>query len=238
MYLPGKILSIGGVYPTAIATAEVIDLNVSSPTWRLVTPMKNRRRHLNATLLADGTVLVSGGTTRENSLADAVLTPELWNPTTESFTNMAPMQVKRVYHSTALLLPNGTVLHLGGNKEPNGGVDEFRAQIFSPPYLFKGNRAEITSAPSSAGYGQKIIVSTPNNTLISRITLVRLGSVTHAFNMGQRGDRLVFQKKAGSTTQLEVTTPASANICPPGHYLLFLITASGVPSNAKVIRIT
>lgn len=237
MYRPGKILSVGGVFPNAIATAEVIDLNVSSPTWRLVAPMKYRRRHLNATLLPDLTVLISGGTTYRNSLTDAVLTPELWNPTTESFTNLAPMSVKRVYHSTALLLPNGKVLHLGGNKEPNGGVDEFRAQLFSPPYLFKGSRAEISSGPASARYGQKIIISTPNNTRVNRVTLVRLGSVTHASNMGQRGNELVFQRKAGSTTNLEVTMPATANLCPPGHYLLFLITSTGVPSNAKVIQI-
>jgi galactose oxidase len=238
MYLPGKILSVGGVFPNAIATAEVIDLNVASPTWRLVAPMKYRRRHLNATLLPDLQVLISGGTTNGNSITDAVLTPELWNPATESFTNLTPMSVKRVYHSTALLLPNGKVLHLGGNKEPNGGVDEFRAQLFSPPYLFKGSRAEITSYPASATYKQKIIVRTPNNTLIKRVTLVSLGSVTHASNMGQRGNELSFQRKTGSTMDLEVTIPATANVCPPGHYMLFLITAKGVPSNAKMIRIT
>ncbi len=238
MYLPGKILSIGGVFPSAIATAEVIDLNVASPTWRLVAPMKYSRRHSNATLLPDLTVLVSGGTTTGNSIKEAVLTPELWNPKTESFTDLAPMQVRRVYHSTALLLPNGQVLHLGGNKEENGGVDEFRAQLFSPPYLFKGgSRAEITSGPASATYKQKIIVRTRDNTLVKRVTLVRLGSVTHAFNMGQRGNELVFQRKTGSTMDLEVTIPATANVCPPGHYMLFLITASGVPSNAKVIQI-
>lgn len=237
MYLPGKILSVGGVFPNAIATAEVIDLNVSSPTWRLVAPMKYRRRHLNATLLPDLKVLISGGTTYHNSLTDAVLTPELWDPKTESFTNLAPMSVKRVYHSTALLLPNGKVLHLGGNKEPSGGVGEFRAQLFSPPYLFKGSRAEISSSPASASYGQKIIISTPNNTRVNRVTVVRHGSVTHAFNMGQRGNELVFQRKAGSTTNLEVTMPATANLCPPGHYMLFLITLTGVPSNAKVIQI-
>jgi hypothetical protein len=237
MYLPGKILSVGGVFPNAIATAEVIDLNVASPTWRLVAPMKYRRRHLNATLLPDLTVLISGGTTNGNSITDAVLTPELWNPTTELFTNMAPMSVKRVYHSTALLLPNGKILHLGGNKEENGGVDEFRAQLFSPPYLFKGSRAEISSSPASAGYGKKIIVATPNNARVKRVTLVGLGSVTHAFNMGQRGNELVFRKITGSATNLEVTTPAGANLCPPGHYMLFLITWNGVPSNAKMIKI-
>jgi galactose oxidase len=237
MYLPGKILSAGGVNPTAIATAEVIDLNKPSPVWRLVGAMRYRRRHLNLTLLPDLKVLVSGGTTYGNSIADAVLTPELWDPATESFTNLAPMQVKRVYHSTALLLPNGKVLHLGGNSEPSGGVDEFRAQLFSPPYLFKDSRAEIASCPTSAGYGQKILVSTANSTLVKRVTLVKLGSVTHAFNMGQRGNELSFQRKAGTTTTLEVTTPANVNSCPPGHYMLFLITATGVPSTAKVIQI-
>ena len=237
MYAPGKILSVGGVLPNAIANAEVIDLNATTPTWTAVAPMKYRRRHLNATLLPDLTILISGGTTNNNSLADAVLTPELWTPATKAFTNMAPMKVKRVYHSTALLLPDGKVLHLGGNREQGDSVDEFRAEIFSPPYLFKGSRASITSAPSSAGYGQKIVVSTPDNTRVHRVTIVGLGSVTHASNMGQRGNELVFQKKAGSTTQIDVTMPASANLSPPGYYMLFLITSTGVPSTAKVIQI-
>ncbi len=236
MYLPGKILSMGGGYPNATNKAEVIDLNASSPAWRLVAPMKNSRRHLNATLLPDITILVSGGTPLNNSLPQAVLTPELWNPATESFTNMAPMQVKRVYHSTALLLLDGRVLHLGGNKN-GGGVDEFRAQVFSPPYLFKGTRAEITSIPATAAYGQKIVVRTPDNTRVGRVTLVKLGSVTHAFNMGQRGNELSFKRKTSPTTDLEVTMPANKNICPPGHYLLFLMTWNGVPSKAKVIQI-
>jgi hypothetical protein len=236
MYLPGKILSVGGGDP-GLNLAEIIDLNSSNPTWQKVTSMFYNRRYLNATLLPDLSVLVSGGTTTGNSLTNAILTPELWNPATKAFTKMAAMQVKRVYHSTALLLPDGTILHLGGNNDL-GGVEEYRAEIFYPPYLFKGSRAVITEIPSSAGYSRKITVKTPKNDRIARVTLVRLGSVTHAIDMNQRGNELTFARKAGSITDLEVTTPANANVCPPGHYMLFLITGKGVPSTGKVIRIS
>ena len=60
MYLPGKILYVGGGHTTA--TAETIDLNLAAPTWKWTGSMAYPRRHLNATMLPTGEVLVTSGT--------------------------------------------------------------------------------------------------------------------------------------------------------------------------------
>ena len=73
------------------------------------------RRHLNSTVLPDGQVLVTGGTTGGGFVdinpGDAARAAELWDPTTKQWTELAANSVDRVYHSVSLLLPDGTVLH-------------------------------------------------------------------------------------------------------------------------------
>jgi Domain of unknown function (DUF1929)/Glyoxal oxidase N-terminus/Divergent InlB B-repeat domain len=243
MYAPGKILYAGGGNPPT-ATAEVIDLNQPSPSWRSVQGMAFARRQLNATLLADGTVLVTGGTSGPgfNNQAGAVHVAELWNPQTETWKTMAQETRNRTYHGTALLLRDGRVLSSGGGE--GGGVpyanSEFSAQIFSPPYLFNSNggaaaRPSITSAPSKISYGQAVLVQTPNAASVRRGTLIRLSSVTHAFNQSQLIYHLNFAAVGPATVR--ATGPESANLAPPGPYMLFLINESGVPSVAKMVTI-
>lgn len=236
MYDDGKIVIIGGGEPTN--TAEVIDLNSDPPSWRNVSPMAHARRQLNSTILPDGKVLVTGGTSAGgfNNARGAVLAAEMWDPSTERFTTMAEASVPRLYHSTALLLPDGRVLSAGGGipSAPEGDFDHYNAQIYSPPYLFQGDRPRITSAPSSIAYGDRLTIKTPDKNNIAGVTMIRLGSVTHAIDMEQRITRLTFSNvKAG----LRVFAPSNRNLCPPGHYMLFILNRQGVPSIAKIIRI-
>jgi galactose oxidase-like protein/Big-like domain-containing protein len=241
MYAPGKILYTGGGDPPT-ASAEVIDLNQASPAWRTVSSMAFARRQTNATLLADGSVLVTGGTGGPgfNDQAGAVHAAELWNPQTESWTTMASESKRRTYHSTALLLPDGRVLSSGSGE--GGGISylnsEFSAQVFSPPYLFNSDgspaaRPSITSAPSTLSYGQSFTVQTPDAGSVTRGTLIRLSSVTHTFNMSQLIYGLTFA--ATSSTTVTAVVPPNANVAPPGPYMLFLINGSGVPSVAKMV---
>ena len=186
MYADGKVLTVGGgkynVVPTK--TAEVLDLDAPAPAWRYTAPMAYARKHANATVLPDGKVLVTGGSGSAafNDGAGAVLAAEMWDPATGAWTTMASMRVKRVYHSTAILLPDGRVLSAGGTAGTNGVVNNRDAEIYSPPYLFNGPRPTITSAPASVGYGQTFAVQTPDAAGIAKVTLVRLSSVTHSFN--------------------------------------------------------
>jgi hypothetical protein len=170
MYEPGKILLVGGGYSTA--TAEVIDLNAGA-TWRPVQSMSVARRQHNATILADGKVLVTGGSnaTGFNSAPtdSRVLRAERWDPATETWDTLARMSHHRLYHSTALLLPDGRVLSVGSGQPAAAGlVDDYTAEIFSPPYLYReldgtlATRPVITAAPTEVPYGQAFTVQTPS----------------------------------------------------------------------------
>jgi galactose oxidase len=241
-----KVLIVGGgVNPQK--SAERLDLTAAHPAWQATDSMSTERRHLNATILPDGTVLVTGGTSGGgfNDVTKPVKHAEVWDPGTGHWASWAAEDKPRLYHSTAALLPDGRVLSAGGgeyrlpNGDPNPDGDSQRnAQLFSPPYLFKSTaakpRPDISSAPDSVAYGEPFEVGTTRPDQVGRVNWVRLSSVTHSFNMGQRINFLAHTVEAG---KLKVTAPANANQCPPGHYMLFVLNDDGVPSVAKIIRI-
>lgn len=254
MYDAGKILYVGGggdltwstpdnKNATPTATAEKIDLT-GAATWLSAGSMSVPRRHLNATVLPDGEVLVTGGVSNGgfNDLSSAAHAAEIWDPKTNNWTTLASNTVDRGYHSVSLLLPDGTVLH-GGSGDADapgsGGTPtpyprQKNHEIFSPPYLFKGTRPTITDAPSNVGYGADFTVTTPFAAQITDVRWIRLGSVTHAFDANGRANTLQFTKTAGS---LSVKAPANANLAPPGHYMLFILNRNGVPSEGKFIHV-
>ena len=227
MYAPWEILIMGGGDPPT-NTAEVIDLSTAPAAWRFVAPMAVARRQLNATLLPDGKVLVTGGTSGPgfDNPDTPVYAAEMWNPVTESWTTMASAQVPRRYHSVAVLLADGRVLTAGGD-----GFTQLEA--FSPPYLFQGARPTITAAPGSVSYGDTFFVQTPDAASIAQVTWIRLSSVTHAFNQNQRIVRSTFSQSAGG---IDVVAPSNVD-APPGHYMLFLLNTTGVPSVARIVQL-
>ena len=204
--------------------------------------MAFRRRHLNSTILPDGQVLITGGTTGggfvDINTGDAARAAELWNPTTNQWTTLASNSVMRVYHSVSLLLPDGTVLHGASGNAFAGAArvpDENNHEIFSPPYMFKGARPTITAvSASSVSYGQTFSVATPNAAQITEVRWIHIGSVTHAFDAGQRANKLTFTPTA---TGVDVTAPDRAQLAPPGHYLVFILNRNGVPSAGKIVQV-
>jgi fibronectin type 3 domain-containing protein len=147
---------------------------------------------------------------------------------------MAPMQTSRLYHSTALLLPDARVLVAGGGALPGSAIDQDSAEVYSPPYLFKGARPSITSAPTTVQYTSTFQVGTPDAARIASVGLVRTPAVTHAFDQNQRYVPLTFTATAGA---LNVKAPANGNIAPPGYYMLFVVDTNGVPSVASFVRL-
>jgi hypothetical protein len=241
MYLPGKILKTGTSatsdppFVPSAATAYVLDMTQGSPAWRTVSPMAFPRAYHTMTVLPDGNVLVTGGvgTTDPDNISTAAFAAEMWSPTSERFTAMAPMATPRVYHSTALLLPDGRVLVGGGGEYQGFQPDQLNAEIYSPPYLFKGARPTVTSSPSVLQYGAQFAVQTPDAANIASVALLRLGSVTHAFNENQRYVPLSFSAFPGTLT---VQAPANSNIAPLGYYMLFLVNNTGVPSVGAFVQ--
>jgi galactose oxidase len=238
MYRPGRVMIVGGSDPPDGAptnTAETIDLDEAAPSWRYTDPMSYPRRQFNTTLLPDGQVLATGGTSAPgfSNPAGAVHAAEVWNPATEKWSVLGSNRVTRVYHSTTLLLPDGRILHAGSG-DGAGLPRELTAELYSPPYLFHGPRPSVTGAPETIGYGEQFFVGTPDAGQVVRVTLVRLGSVTHGFDQNQRFLELPLQRTAGG---LSVTAPGSGNLAPPGHYLLFVLNEVGVPSVGTTLRI-
>ena len=236
MYEPGKVLIIGGGDPPT-ATAETIDLNAASPAWLATGSMKYPRRHHNATLLPDGKVLVTGGTSSGgfNDATGAALAAELWDPATGTWTELARGQIPRCYHSTALLLPDGRVVSGGGGRPaPTNGVNNKNIEIFSPPYLNYTRPVVTDVSPTNVPYGQTIVVTTPSAATVAKVTLVSLSSVSHGDNMSQRFSQLTYAQTNGG---IFANAPVDRNLAPPGIYMLFLISTEGAPSLARMIKL-
>jgi chitodextrinase len=247
MYLPGKVMKTGSSYIAgdqtvekgipSLATTYVLDMTQPNPAWQQTASMANARTHLNLTVLPDGNVLATGGSTDISGEfpENAVLPAEMWSPATQTWTTLASMQTPRMYHSTALLLPDGRILSAGGGRTGDSvSYDYANAEIYSPPYLFKGARPTITAAPSTVNYNSSFFVQTPDASSIASVSLIRNGSVTHAFNMDQRFVPLSFTKTASG---LNVQAPADANLAPPGYYMLFIVNNKGVPSIAPFVHL-
>jgi len=219
-------------------TTYVIDMNQPTPAWRQTGAMAFARTFHTLTLLPDGTVLATGGgpTTDAIGVSSAILSAELWSPVTETWTTLSSMQKPRLYHSGALLMPDARVLVLGGGRFNglNEPTDQLSSEFFSPPYLFKGSRPTITSAPATATYGGIITVQTPDAASIGSVSIVKLGSVTHAFNQNQLFVKLPFTAFSGG---INVQAPANSNIATPGYYMLFILNTNGVPSVAATVQI-
>jgi galactose oxidase len=250
MYAKGKILIVGGglVNGTNTSSAEWIDLTAGTPIWRSAGQMQYPRMHPNATLLPNGQVLVTGGN-REPTINEhaAVLPAEVWTPPTTAtgtgtWQTLAPMQIPRLYHATAVLLPDGRVLSAGGGQGADF-ITHKDYEVFSPPYLFStAPRPAFASAPVAVRYGQSFNVqmapdpATMAPIPISKVRMIRLSSVTHAINMSQLGLTLSFGS-FGNT--LGISPPTSAeDWCPPGHYLLFAESTAGVPSEGRIVHIS
>ena len=231
-----RVMIMGGDNPST-ATAEIIDLSQPSPAWRFTNPMSGPRIQMDAVILPTGKILALGGSQLDKTASTATLGADLFDPATETWTPAGTMNMPRLYHSVALLLPDGTVWSAGGN--PDWGNWENRMEIYRPAYLFNAGggsatRPTITAAPSVIGYGGSFQVSTPNAASIASVALIRNGANTHAFDMDQRMISLSFTKGAGTLT---ITAPPNANIAPPGYYMLFIVDANGVPSVAPFVRV-
>jgi hypothetical protein len=236
----------GGIGPTTPAsdTAEIFDFDSSlaldaQPQWRFTadpippgnqTFMTNPRLMADAVLLPDGTVSVIGGA--GGGEADQAWPPIMWiesfDPATETFTSRTGITVPRLYHSTALLLPDGSVMIAGSTgwrwdqSISGGSANEFRIEVYRPPYLFRGPRPVFTLPGNTLTYGQSLSIGVPTGAKgIKKVALIRHGSTTHTINMDQR---YVGLKITSSTdTGLTVTLPPDGAVAPPGPYLLFVI---------------
>ena len=246
-----KVMVIGGGradsrQPTNAArpnSAEIASVDASETiTWTRTPDMAHPRTNVNSVILPNGKVLVIGGRRGDKWRAptqDAVHETELYDPTTNRWTTMAPAQLVHQYHTVAMVLPDGRVL-VGGGVDPTKGSGQTVLhrrdyEIFSPPYLFANGRPEITRAPDTIRYGQEFTVEVSNAASIKAVSLLSPSSVTHHTDAGGRYVQLAIT--ARNATSVTVRAPTSGGVMPPGQHMLIAVDEGDIPSAARFLRV-
>jgi galactose oxidase len=245
----GNILTVGGAidYQNADATSNAHIITMGQPTnishVQTIPNMAYQRSFANSVILPDGTVLIVGGQVTAQPFSDATaqLTPELFNPVTNTFRQLAAMAIPRTYHSTALLMPDATVMSGGGGLCGACATNHYDAQFFNPPYLYTATgalaaRPVINSVSvGTINVGGTFTVNT-DSAIATGFSLIRISSTTHTVNTDQRRIPLVPSGTNGFTYTL--TVPSDPGVALPGAWMLFAINGAGVPSVSKVLTIT
>jgi len=235
-FAPGKIL----IQDTGTGL-WVMDISGDGVEFEQAGNLAGERNWSNMTTLPDGTVLINGGSARGNTEAAAEHTAVIWNPADNSITTLVDEDSSRLYHSTAVLLNDGTILSAGGGAAGFSEVNYLDAQIYKPAYLFDENgalseRPEIQQAPDEVHAGNAYAVRVDDASDVARVTLVKNGASTHAFNMGTGFVEADFGTVGGSNT-LVVYAPSTAEGLSSGSWMMFIWDADGVPSIAANINV-
>lgn len=186
-----------------------------------------------------------------NNQCHATRTAEVWDPSCKTWTEFGAELSPRMYHSTAMLLPDGRVISMGGGHRVPLLVEQESAQYFETEYGLAGTAfvpqitvVGETDMPGDAPalpYGGTLQVVLENGSAdvwVKDFTLVRLGSVTHQFDMDQRFMTLQFMEDNDSPGKtFTVRAPLSANEAPPGYYMLFLRTQHGEVSTGHYVKL-
>lgn len=262
-YEEGTLLTFGGsvLAPspgsslgTTLSTLTTVGRNGEIDDRLTAGQLNHRRWFSDGVVLPDGTVLAINGGDKDSlvtpGLEIAERRTEVYDPATDRWTELAPSGRDRHYHNTSVLLPDGRVLVGGlspvgtlyGKHADAGGPfanndKDSSFEIFSPPYLFRGERPEITSAPAGIAWGESFDVAVGKDDEISTVTLMRLMSPQHNHDSDQRSVVLEFTQDGD---RLTATAPPSGNVAPPGFYYLFVNRETDrgeIPSVARIVHV-
>lgn len=243
----GKIFTAGGStsYQNANATnnAHLITIRAANvaPTIQTLKSMTYKRAFANGVILPNGKILVTGGQPYAVPFTDtdAIMTPELWDPETQTFTILPPHAIPRTYHSMALLMLDGRVFTGGGGLCGSCATNHADAEIYSPAYLFNSDgtvaiRPIISSSTSTVAVGGTFTIRT--DSAVTSFSITRYGSATHTVNTDQR--RIVLTPVTTSGNTYTFTIPSDPGIALPGYWMFWAMDSAGVPSEASSLKIT
>jgi hypothetical protein len=244
-----KVMIFGGgevgESPVSTARTDIIDLRAKKPAYRPGPDLPRPARYLSTVLLPDDTVFTSGGSSGyrggpyQGKPRSDLFNAQIYRPATNAFEKAADSTVGRNYHSEAILLPDGRVVTLGSDPlydetGRNPGKFEQRIEVFSPPYLFRGDRPVITDGPRAVQRGTTVRFATPDAGRITAARLMRPSAVTHATDVDQRSVALDMTPVPGG---LNLSVPERRGLVPSGWYMLFLVDDRGVPSVARWVQV-
>lgn len=221
---------VGGGFP-ATNTTVLTDLKSADPVSVPGPLLPTKKAYVSAVNLPDLTVLETGGGTARGT---PVFEASIFNPIERTIRPVAPPSVGRTYHSSAILLQDGSVATIGGSLDPV--KFEFSIEIYQPSYFFKGSRPTIFSAPTEVGYGATYpITAAAFDATLTSAVLIRPSSTTHSTDANQRSIALGFEPTVDGAI---LTIPDARNIAPPGWYMLFVNDSLGRPSEATWVHLT
>ncbi|KAI4257110.1 MAG: hypothetical protein L6R42_005853, partial [Xanthoria sp. 1 TBL-2021] len=192
--------------------------------------------------LPDGTFLIVNGAYKGVAgfglATDPNLNAVLYDPRkslNQRMTIMANTTIARLYHSEAITLQDGTVLISGSDPQSNAYPEEYRVEVFEPPYVLSGlPRPAYTITNKDWAYGQQISITiTAGDSSNMRASLLGAVSSTHGNSMGQR---TMFPGFSCGGNICTVTAPPNNKICPPGWFQLFILDGP-TPSMSTWVRI-
>lgn len=239
------VLGGGGVGESRAATSRtaIADLDAEHPAFTTGPRLPENTRYLNSVILPDDTVFTTGGShDYRGKGASDILKAQIYDTAKNTFAPAADPTVGRNHHTEALLLPDGRVAAFGSdplfadkaNSRP--GRPEQRDEVFSPPYLHRGDRPDLTPrGRTEVEHGSEVVLRTSDPTRISHVRLIRPGSATHVTDFDQRSVALGITRRADGT--LTVRVPEDASLVPPGWYMVVAVDEHGVPSPAVWVHV-
>jgi hypothetical protein len=214
----------------ATGLVDIIDFKEPNPHYEPGPDLPGPgKMYVNVINLPDRTVLATSGATLNRS--GNVQTSAIYDPASNDWTSVTGDPVGRNYHSTAVLLPDGRVVVMGSN--PLDNSFEARISVYSPPYLFKGPRPEVTSAPEQVSYGQTVQLGVRGD--VAAASLISPMSSTHQTDTNAR---VVDVPLAGTGDTRTAQIPGNPNLLPPGPYMLSVLTDDGIPSVARWVWVS
>ncbi|MFF8092249.1 galactose oxidase-like domain-containing protein [Streptomyces sp. NPDC016675] len=237
------VIGGGGVGESRLSSEKtrIVDLKADDPRFVDGPSMEKGTRYPQASVLPDDSVLVSGGSEDYRGRGDSnVLEARLYHPESNAFERVADPLVGRNYHSGSILLPDGRLMFFGSdslyadkaNTKP--GEFEQRIEIYTPPYLYRDSRPDLSGGPQTIERGESGTFTSRSASTVKKVRLIRPSASTHVTDVDQRSIALDFEADG---QKLTVTVPENKNLVQSGWYMMFVTDGQGTPSKAQWVKV-
>jgi hypothetical protein len=237
----GRALAIGVTRGPNNNTTMGEIYDPDTETWTLTSNPGLVRLQTEVVQLPDGRIFVGGGETEAvvppvDDVLGIVRWCDLYDPNSDSWRRVADMTWHREYHGVTLLIPDGRVVMTGGTRiKFQVGPTSADIEAFSPPYLFRGIRPNIVNISSGElPRGSQVRVELALETELTSLVLMGTQTTTHWVDGGVPRRLVLPVEQTG--VMVTAVLPASPNVVPLGHYLLFAMV-DDIPSVARIVKI-